>query len=660
MKNILKSSLQVLLTSTILLLSSCEKDLYEDSLVKKQKPNVSVTMKEVKNNSEVISKLRKKFPSKLDNSVTARGADFLLTLQGDFGRVKLDNVMEVVKVNEKAFSFEIDETDKSPDVYLNLVIDKNDEIWLYKIDKIVQHYKDFPLNSERLVRFKLNSDLTKQGTTPCDTIIYPPFQPDPVENPNAGGGSFPGSGHWGDNPPTGGFFPPIIITTPGGSTGSGSGSSSGGGGGGGDFSLVSAIGDAIVEAWNWLVNLFTSDPKPQSSGCGCSHKYGNVVIVDIPANPCDDGGTIAIIPQSPVLDKIYELNDLLVNQLGYDNKMWFYSTNGLNLDYFLELAQNPPQNFDINLIPELVTHFIKTGNLESTQEIVQLAIDEPEQEEVYNLVNIVSRLDSNNDIFTDEFALTLDPYIDLDLSEQGIPPSTLSPNLLVIQTYMKYRLLRQMNPGWSKLKCAWEASKVVIHLSLDAFGLIPVVGEVADLTNGVLYTIEGDGLNATLSYASTIPIAGWVSSGTKFGIKIAETATGTTKFIWKVSNGVIEFGNRGQLRKVLNLAVGNPLVAHHIIPWAKSTNEVIQKAAKSANAFHMNSALNGIPLTTAVHNGSHAAYDQRVVDRLLEIRNTYGPNMTPDQAYAGLMDLIQDIKTAILNNPGTPINNIVF
>lgn len=197
-------------------------------------------------------------------------------------------------------------------------------------------------------------------------------------------------------------------------------------------------------------------------------------------------------------------------------------------------------------------------------------------------------------------------------------------------------------------------------MSLDAFGLIPVGGEVADLVNGVLYTIEGEGLNATLSYASAVPIVGWATAGTKFGIKIAATATGTTKFVWKVTNNVIQFGNRGQLRKVLNLAVGNPLVAHHIIPWAKSTNEVIQKAAKFGNAFHMNEALNGIPLSAAVHNGSHAAYDQRVVDRLIDIKNQYGSNMTPQQAYDGVVELINDIRTAIQNNPTTPINQLIF
>jgi hypothetical protein len=122
------------------------------------------------------------------------------------------------------------------------------------------------------------------------------------------------------------------------------------------------------------------------------------------------------------------------------------------------------------------------------------------------------------------------------------------------------------------------------------------------------------------------------------------------------TSGIIEFGNRSQLRKVLNLATGNPLVAHHIIPWAKSTNAAIQKAAKSAKAFHMNEVLNGIPLTNAVHNGSHAVYDAKIVEYLEKIPTS----ATPDQAYDEVLKIINKVKIAIQNNPNTPINQLIF
>ena len=84
---------------------------------------------------------------------------------------------------------------------------------------------------------------------------------------------------------------------------------------------------------------------------------------------------------------------------------------------------------------------------------------------------------------------------------------------------------------------------------LDLFGVIPVIGEVADLTNGLIYAIEGDGLNATLSVASAIPFVGYGSLATKYGLKVTNTLTGqTTKLVWKVTANGIDFGRRGQCK----------------------------------------------------------------------------------------------------------------
>ena len=66
----------LLLFLFVTLFSSCEKELYEEPIKKKVKPNVSVQMREVTNGSEVISKLRKKFPTELQTNTTARGAEF--------------------------------------------------------------------------------------------------------------------------------------------------------------------------------------------------------------------------------------------------------------------------------------------------------------------------------------------------------------------------------------------------------------------------------------------------------------------------------------------------------------------------------------------------------------------------------------------------------
>ena len=198
----------------------------------------------------------------------------------------------------------------------------------------------------------------------------------------------------------------------------------------------------------------------------------------------------------------------------------------------------------------------------------------------------------------------------------------------------------------------------MVHIALDIVGLVPGIGEFADLANGIIYTIEGDGVNATLSFAATVPLAGWTAVGIKYAKKGIDITSNTrTTLHWVVKSGnIITFGNRGQLRKVLNLATGDARQAHHIIPWGTSTHPAIQKAASNANAFHMNEALNGIPLNTSVHLGSHGNYDNLIRQRLDDIPE----NATPDEAYEQVLEIIDDVRSAISANPNTHINNLVF
>jgi len=52
----------------------------------------------------------------------------------------------------------------------------------------------------------------------------------------------------------------------------------------------------------------------------------------------------------------------------------------------------------------------------------------------------------------------------------------------------------------------------MIHAFLDVFGLVPVIGEPADVVNGLLYAAQGRKLEAGLSFTSTIPF--WGTFGT--------------------------------------------------------------------------------------------------------------------------------------------------
>lgn len=78
---------------------------------------------------------------------------------------------------------------------------------------------------------------------------------------------------------------------------------------------------------------------------------------------------------------------------------------------------------------------------------------------------------------------------------------------------------------------SWWGSwgSAVTHTVLDVVGLIPVVGEVADGANALIYRAEGDYVNAAISAAAMIPFAGdavtagkWLWKGGKQVAKAVE------------------------------------------------------------------------------------------------------------------------------------------
>lgn len=65
------------------------------------------------------------------------------------------------------------------------------------------------------------------------------------------------------------------------------------------------------------------------------------------------------------------------------------------------------------------------------------------------------------------------------------------------------------------------------HGLLDAVGLIPGVGEIADGANALIYTAEGDKANAALSVAAMVPGVGMAATVGKWGKKGLDIAQNT-------------------------------------------------------------------------------------------------------------------------------------
>ena len=708
MKNVTKKLSKVCAILMFGLMLSCEKDeiLVNETKVQKLKPlpNIEVNARTFSKNDFAILNLKQKFNSRF-KSYRAKHNTEQNILEADFGIINLNSGVEIIdSLGRKTTTFEVKENLPSDNFYYNFVVQNDNEFILLKIEKTLSTINGIPANSTVITPYPINQNLS--GTIPCPKIAFPPFGFNEIEdivyNPITVGGGGITIGNI--NNPSGGFpsFGGYVggfggINSNNGSSGSNgttatsTGSSSSGGGGRNSGTTVSLLeaqfSDFVTNVWTWIKNLF--------GGCKCDSRVANGystegdlsashrgLVLDIALTDGDcPHGFIYVIIQDAYVDKINSF-EAYFSYLHNNDKVFLYENPNMVDDIELLLAANTNNIYLTSVLPELINSTRK-GNLnwQASLKIAQFLanainqnalnycteiIDLAKLETDKNLANKAAELsimfESTDNIFSEDFSTQLNSSIQ---AEFATPPYTgIAPNMLVLKTYLKYKVLRQLNPTWSKARCTWEATKDIIHISLDIFGTIPIGGEVADITNGVLYTIEGDHFSASLSYAAAVPILGWLSTSTKFGLKVvnsASTIATKVKLVWKVlPNGNIYFGTdnycRKQLRKVLGMVVGDGLQAHHIIPLNLQNNPIIQKAFKAVEAFHLNEALNGIPLSTVVHSGSHPAYDEKILTYL----NQLPANATLSQSYNKVQEIIHRIRIAIANNPNTPINQLNF
>ena len=365
-------------------------------------------------------------------------------------------------------------------------------------------------------------------------------------------------------------------------------------------------------------------------------------------------GAISLVAISTNLN-VVNLNNFLATPLNKIQETWV-ENNALQAEELISFLESNSNSVEAQeFISELITLINLDGNLNQNAFEFILAT-------------------FNNNSLDSTFLNSVLHLIEVDYPNSNTPPDLiLLPNLfseaLAEHLFIKATVLRHNHPNWSKWKLMWMLSKDIVHISLDIFGTIPVAGEIADLTNGVLYTIEGDGLNATLSYSNSVPLVGWATLFTKYGLKIVNsTQTAYTigtkvKLTWKIlTDGSVYFGSnstcRRQLRKALGLApfAQDARQAHHIIPLNLQSHPAIQKAAKSSNPFHLNEAINGLPLGNTVHNGSHFNYDLLIKGRLDDINL----NQPLNDIFDEVANIIQNVKSAVNNSPTTHINLLNF
>lgn len=209
-----------------------------------------------------------------------------------------------------------------------------------------------------------------------------------------------------------------------------------------------------------------------------------------------------------------------------------------------------------------------------------------------------------------------------------------------------------------------------------------IVGRYATPLEDVIILIDGkdfDGVEQDKVKTAGFMIVGLIPGGKAFK-PVAKIINGVSKYrkIVKVTvNGIeksnslpikitygrVDFGsqsyNNQQLRKILNIT-NRTTHAHHIIPFDLRELDIVQKAAKSDNVFHISEKLNGIPIPSTNHltgHNSRGGYSDTVRDILIEYSEN-NPNIDYNGAYNFLNGLTNHIKQLIEANPNMNMGQI--
>jgi hypothetical protein len=113
-----------------------------------------------------------------------------------------------------------------------------------------------------------------------------------------------------------------------------------------------------------------------------------------------------------------------------------------------------------------------------------------------------------------------------------------------------------LNASWGPARFSGRSWWSYGHEVLDGLGLIPVIGEIADVANGIWYAVEGEWGYAGISFIAVVPVVGDAGKAAKYGHKAHTAAQRALKEI------VEEATNGG--RKALSKAD-----AEAVIQWAR-------------------------------------------------------------------------------------------
>ncbi|WP_052723797.1 contractile injection system protein, VgrG/Pvc8 family [Paenibacillus wulumuqiensis] len=169
-------------------------------------------------------------------------------------------------------------------------------------------------------------------------------------------------------------------------------------------------------------------------------------------------------------------------------------------------------------------------------------------------------------------------------------------------------------------KSFWEKALDVTQIALDVVGLIPGVGEVADLANAGISLARGDYVGAALSAAAAIPFAGWAATGAKATRKVAkavDAAAGGSKAAKAVKTAA----------KVTGAAAGR---------MVKSASEIAAKLAAKASFVLGKVTVGARKAARQLDVDTMAASLSKAMQKMKDsMRNMEIPRLMPAHAMAG-------------------------
>ncbi|MEK5236161.1 phage baseplate assembly protein V [Paenibacillus sp. FSL L8-0470] len=249
-------------------------------------------------------------------------------------------------------------------------------------------------------------------------------------------------------------------------------------------------------------------------------------------------------------------------------------------------------------------------------------------------------------------SLTMNGIIKMPVQVEDLEPQYEAP--FVSEVAVPEEAAPEEQPKKKKKKGFWSKVLDVSQTVLDVAGLIPGVGEIADLANAGIYALRGDYLNASLSVGASVPFAGWGPTGVKLlmksekFMKVANVVGKATKAVNKVADKGADVARAiGKIADnagdALNAGLGKVLTKAKKLASNVSTFDLAGKLKSGMNTILTNSS----KLKKALHKNV-SALDEMWTGWKQQVKHEV--KKTADQ----VMDQVSDTMTRLKNRLSGP------